>query len=646
MTALGQLNGTSSTTTPFDRVGGFDVVARAVGRFMARMSEVPALARFAQVAAREDTRWRFQLLVTDLLGGPMAYDGPDPAELRHELRLDAAAYDAGVTLLTACFVDVGAPAGAVDELRSMLGSFGRRIGLAATVGASDPRPRLIARAKALIEARQLDSQNLFILDPHYTVVYLSDEASRAIQAVDGDLRRAFGLSAADLPNASFLRFHPAPTQLQGMLTDRTRLPRETTWCFGRNTWKANLNTVEGEDGALLGYAVAWQDESDAGRIVEVFRRLTAEAEDLPVPLMYPADSSFERWNGNAACEVALERLAPYLPSRVNPLEGLPVALFFPDAAERKALFRNPEKLPHKRQVKFGPETVSILVSAVRDQEQRFLGPQITWEIVYFTKADDVPAPPPPRPAPIVATRDPEAEVLAQLLELSPSAPRAASNGGPHFEEAVFTPFELPVAAAPAPEPVLEPEARPEPVARDARPAAVDYLRGNARVLEQAGKSMQQLASLLESVAMLTAQGLDDTAATTDGERPDADSITRGVEAAQEALGLARQGGTGSRGEVDQALQWLENLARQANLLAVQAAADVLREDALIAGDTLRDAVQGLTEGIAERVDSVTLIAQSAAQTLHAAGVRATRVRALRAVIQDGGPPTPPASRPD
>ncbi|HWA16462.1 MAG TPA: hypothetical protein VG817_08510, partial [Gemmatimonadales bacterium] len=323
-------------------------------------------------------------------------------------------------------------------------------------------------------------------------------------------------------------------------------------------------------------------------------------------------------------EVALERLAPYLPSRVNPLDGLPVALFFPDAAERRALFSHPEKLPHKRQVRFGPETVSILVSPVRDGDQKFLGPQITWEIVHFTRPDDVAAPPPPPATPLTVERDPEAEALAQLLELSPSAPSAVAGRAPHFEEAVFA--QLPeVVAAPAP-----PPAAPRPSVA----ATMEFLRGNARVLEQAGQRMQQLAALLDSVAQLSTQDFDDTGATAPVDRSDAESITRGVEAAQEALSLARQCGTGARGEVDQALQWLERLAREANLLAVQAAADVLREDAVTAGNTLREAVEGLSEGMAERVEQVTAIAQNAAQTLHAAGVRTSRVRALRAVLRD------------
>ncbi len=599
MIASGHLAPPGAAVTAFDRIGGFDLLARAVGRFIGRLAEVPGLVRFAATAGREENRWRLQLLVTDLMGGPMAYDGPDPAVLRHTLALDAATFEAAVALLAACCVEVGAPSVAVTELSSTLRGFGAKLGLTETGGSAGAGAGLIPRAVALVDARQLDSWNLFVLDPQFTVVHLSPEAARAAQAVDPDLRRVFGLRAADLPGTSLLRFHPAPTQLQGMLADRERLPRETTWSFGRATWKAHLLAVEDSAGALLGYAIAWRDESDAHRAEEIFRRLRAEAEDLPVPLMYP-DPTGEVWHGNAACEVALARLAPHLPHPVNPLEGVPASLFFPDAAERRALFRDPERLPHKRQIRMGPETVSILVSPVRDQDQRFVGPQITWEIVYFT--------PPSEPS-LAAEATPPVELAVPVPTLSPPESSA--------------PMSLPIDPVPGAAPV---EAVP--------PTQVVWLQQQARAIESAGRNLQQLAGLLDAVALLTAQGIDDATAAGDGPRVDTDIVAREVDAAREALTLARQAGGGQQPGVGEALDALDRLARETNLLAVQAAADVLREDAEAATVALANAVDALNRGLADQIAGVTSVAQGAANTLHAAGIRTSRVRALRAVLHE------------
>jgi hypothetical protein len=449
---------------------------------------------------------------------------------------------------------------------------------------------LVAMAESLVAGVRLEYRNLFVLDAHFTVVHANPEAERSARLAEADLRRVFGLGAADLSGTSLLRFHPAPTQLQGILAGQTNLHRETTWSFGRTTWKAQAFVIA-DAGGLLGYAVAWRDETEASRAADIFRRLRAEAEELPVPLMYP-DRACELWYGNAACEVALERLAPYLPFAVNPLEGVPARLFFPDVAERQAIFSDPDRLPHKRQLQLGPETISILVSAVRDQEQRFIGPQITWEIVYFTRSE---------PGVSAATEEP----LVVLEVVPPSV------------------VSIPVAQA-------------APVA-PGESAAVLRLQQGARILEQAGRELQDLAALVQSVALLTSQAAGETAPLTDAGQTEADLVARQVSAAVEALNLARQGGSGTRPAVHAALERLGGLARQTNLLALQSAAEVLQEDAEIAGTTLDTAVNELSAGLADRVAATISLAQSTADTLHAAGIRRNRLRALQAVLGDPDP---------
>lgn len=570
----------SIPATAFDRIGGFDILAQAVGRFIARMGEVPALAPLAASAAREDARWRFQLLLNEILGGPMAYEGPDPVELRATIGLDGVGFDAAVRLLTTCCIEVGAPATAVEELRGLLASFRRRVGLEGPARVSSFGD-LVDRAETLVAERRLDGCNLFVLDAHYTVVYASPEAMRSAQGVDSDLRRAFGLGADDIQGNSLLRFHPAPTQLQGLLTDLSGQARETTWSFGRTTWRAHIIAIVDLAGQHRGFAVPWRDETETTRVTEIFRRLRAEAEELPIPLMYP-DFSRETWYGNAACEVALERLKPYLPFPVNPLEGIPARLFFPDQAERRALFRTPERLPHKVQLQFGPDTVSVLVSAVLDQEQRYMGPQITWEIVYFTPSVTVPA---VEPIALVAAEP------APVVD-GPAAPVAA--------------VELTTTAR---------------------------LQEGARVLAQVGSELQQLAALVESVASLSSQASPD--APSAETLPGADQIARQVSAAAEALTLARQGTKGSRPEVQQALDLLNTLARQSSLLAVESAADVLREDAEIAASSLSSALQELSGNLRDRVAGAMAIAGTTADALNAASHRSNQLRALRATLLEG-----------
>ncbi len=454
----------ASRNASFDRLGGFDGLEQAVQRLFTRLAADPALQSLLPASGIEDVRWQVQMLLTDRLGGPMAYDGPDPATVRSQAGITPEQVGRIGEHLVAAFGDLSAPPLAVEELRAVLAEFTRSLGIAvAPPAAAGPtveeiRATLIAQAVADVARAGVADRPLFVLDPELTLIHLNAEAVRGLAAVDTELRRAFRLGATDLPGQSVLRFHPAPSQLQGLLQDTSRLPKEATWCFGRAVWKARLSAVRDGAGQLLGYAIAWRDETESHRAEAVFQRLRSQAEDLPVPIMYP-DAAIERWFGNAACEHALQRLASYLPYPVNPLEGVPVELFLPDEGERRALFRDPDRLPYKTQIRMGPETIAILVSPILDQDQHYLGPQITWEIVHFTRPEDR-APTAPR-----ATRPVSAP--------PPAVPRVAAAPA--------------TVAAPAVD--TAPATRPDLV-----------LRSEARALEAAAADLQTLVRLLDLVA--------------------------------------------------------------------------------------------------------------------------------------------------
>ncbi len=448
----------------FDRLGGFDGVDHTVQRLFDRLAGDPTLAGLIPSAGVADARWQVQMLLTDRLGGPMAYDGPEPAVLRRELGIDEEKAGRIAVHLLAAFQEGGASPELTEELRSLFAEEAAALGLHAPAAAPHPDPRQALLAQALEDASQagLADRPLFVLDPDLTLVHLNPEAERGLEAARADLRRAFGLAPGDLAGHSVLRFHPAPSQFQGLLQDVTRLPKETTWCFGHMVWKARVGAVRSPEGTLLGYGISWRDETDLHRAEAVFQRLRNQAEDLPVPIMYP-DPMLEKWFGNAACEHALERLAAYLPFPVNPLDGVPIQLFLPDESERRALFRDPARLPYKSQIRMGPETVNILVSPIRDEDQRYLGPQITWEIVHFTRKEDR-APVSPRGSRPVAPPPPAVPPVASAPPARVATPPAAAEG---------------TSAAPSP---------------------VRALRGEARALEAAATELQTLVHLLDLVA--------------------------------------------------------------------------------------------------------------------------------------------------
>jgi truncated hemoglobin YjbI len=587
----------------FERLGGYDAIERAVGRLLPRIASDPSVAGLLPSGRHDDLRWGLQLLLTDRLGGPMAYDGPDLAQLRSSHGIDAAGWRALLGHTLACLAVEAADPASLEEARIALERLGASLGLAGAPVTTEPRvppaaPDIVAMAQRTLQQAGLGEWNLFVLNPELMLVHQSPAAGVAAAACDAELRRAFGLGARELVGNSILRFHPAPTRLQGLLGDGSRLPQETVWGFGRVVWKASLHALRGETGEPLGFAMAWLDESDLYRARAAIERLRAQSEDLPVPVMFP-DATLERWFGNAACEHALERLAPHLARPVNPLEGVPIKLFLPDEAERQALFADPSQLPFKTRVRIGPETISVLVAPVLDEEQRYLGPQITWEIVHFTR----------EPA------SPERAVPAPSSEVS-------------------TPVERPAPEPPAPTVAAQPVQPPSP--------ASEQLRHEARSLEAASQELLLLTRLLLAVA-------DDTdgqihAAPTEPEQVAEAAARNGTETAHVAeaalavLAAAREVPQGHprRQETARALATLTGIARRANRLALDGALLAVQDEAATQASELVAETRAFGRGLVERVRLLSSRAQASSEVLRQSSATTARLASLRAQLEDGG----------
>ncbi len=598
----------------FERVGGFDALDQAVPALLQRIAADPMVATLLPAGAGEDLRWQVQFLLTDLLGGPIAYDGPEPGALRTARQISEA--QAGRLLAHAIdsLAATGVAGGLLDDCRTALLALLARAGFhleaprppEPTLPPAGPREVLVAQALLQQARAGLADWNLFVLDRELTVVYQSPEAAEALAAVDGELFRVFGIRATEVVGHPVGRFHPAPARFTRLLQELGDAPLEATWAFGQVTWRSQLLRVMSG-----GYLVAWRDDSAARRSGVVLERLRQQAEELPLPVMFPGEDP-ALWSGNAACVATLERLAPHLPVRVNPLEGVPVALFLPDPDFRVALFGSPARLPHSGEVWFGPERVTYRVLAVRDSEQCYLGPQLTWEIT-TPRGAEPPAPEPTRVEPPVQPARAAAPAAAPAPTSHPAPPMSPAPAG-----------------RPAPAPARTSGSASRPGAPSGRGGE---LRAEARALATASEDLLRLTRHLEHVAdAMDGLALDGVPA---GE-PQA-AVAQGEESARlgqaalAALAELRAQGTGaaSRPEVSEALTRLTGLARETNRLAVEAALFAVEDEAAMEARRLAGDARALAEGLGERVKALAERAEAGSRVVAQGQATAARLAELR-----------------
>jgi methyl-accepting chemotaxis protein len=94
-----------------------------------------------------------------------------------------------------------------------------------------------------------------------------------------------------------------------------------------------------------------------------------------------ADSNFNIQYVNPESKKLLQKLEDHLPVKPESVLGQSIDIFHKNPQAQRKLLGDPRNLPFSSMIIIGSETVSLTASAVIDQNENYLGPMISWEIV-------------------------------------------------------------------------------------------------------------------------------------------------------------------------------------------------------------------------------------------------------------------------
>jgi methyl-accepting chemotaxis protein len=100
----------------------------------------------------------------------------------------------------------------------------------------------------------------------------------------------------------------------------------------------------------------------------------------PTKVMF-ADSNGVLNYLNKASQDTLKVLEQYLPDKVENLVGKSIDWFHKNPEIQQKIISSPQNLPHRAIIQLGPEQLDLLVSAVMDENNNYIGPMVCWEVV-------------------------------------------------------------------------------------------------------------------------------------------------------------------------------------------------------------------------------------------------------------------------
>ncbi|HJK96171.1 MAG TPA: methyl-accepting chemotaxis protein [Polyangiaceae bacterium LLY-WYZ-14_1] len=172
-----------------------------------------------------------------------------------------------------------------------------------------------------------------------------------------------------------------PTKASG--SGKTRGSRKTRGALGRGYEARTPTTPVAAYVAKGGPASDPRDpESEPPRAPGVLDHqvLFSMLENAPTNVMFADRECVIRY-ANPASLRTLRDLEAHLPIAVDDLVGSSIDVFHRNPAHQRRMLADPGNLPHRTNIRLGPETLDLLVTAVMADDGAHLGSMLTWQVL-------------------------------------------------------------------------------------------------------------------------------------------------------------------------------------------------------------------------------------------------------------------------
>jgi PAS domain-containing protein len=146
---------------------------------------------------------------------------------------------------------------------------------------SSPLTSTLPGLKAVLDSLEA---KVFVADLDLNLVYANRAAVRTALTFADEFQRVFGMGLGDLLGGSIHRFHKDPARIERILRNPASFPFLSTHRFGTVVLQGQINAVTGDDGAVIGYCIAWEDVSAQERMEDAARQVAEQLADASAQL--------------------------------------------------------------------------------------------------------------------------------------------------------------------------------------------------------------------------------------------------------------------------------------------------------------------------------------------------------------------------
>ncbi len=178
-------------------------------------------------------------------------------------------------------------------------------------------------------------------------------------------------------------FHKNPAYQRGMMADRSKFPHDAIIQIGPEFLELHIEILPqtvGQDQAV----VTWSIVTDKLAAIEATSRQEQMLDQMPVNVMMADAETFDIVYANETSINTLKTLEQHLPIKAHELVGSNIDVFHKHPSHQRTMLSDRNNLPHRAQIRLGPETLDLKVSAIENDRGEYTYMLLTWTLATKT----------------------------------------------------------------------------------------------------------------------------------------------------------------------------------------------------------------------------------------------------------------------
>jgi len=236
--------------------------------------------------------------------------------------------------------------------------------------------RLEAEQSRLASMLENAPTNVMMADRDLKIIYVNPASLTTLRK----LERYLPVKPDEVLGATIDVFHKNPAYQRKILANDKNLPVRANIQIGPEVADLLVTAIYDQHKNYIGPMVTWEIITEKEVLQREQARIQSIVENAPTNVML-ADLDLKIIHVNPASLNTLRKVEKHLPVKAEQVLGSTIDIFHKNPAYQRKILSNDKNLPVRANIQIGPEIADLLVTAIYDQNKKYLGPMVTWELI-------------------------------------------------------------------------------------------------------------------------------------------------------------------------------------------------------------------------------------------------------------------------